>query len=811
MESEEQSDGDGDQSCLLSPFLLLPRPSDGHQNEYGVHLRPLKLPALSLRLVPDSNANSLIAVASSTALISASLRHGMEAEVNGRVCRVYASEALAGDSNVVSDVVMLSPVLYASCMERANPQAKVQVYRKASGCGNQPDVESISQVIAGVIAPFDLSNMDEYADIAKKTLCGLHVRVGDIFALSLHVWICIEAVDGDGPITSRTEFALRTSGPRSKAKVNQHMREWAQTDWENEVRTSLAEVADRLGLSLKLGVGLVSVQGLTGDVQDVLDLACIGRLIIRIDGHASVKEAMESIAHLSLLDSREAILVCDGMNGVDDDIADLLVRATYSEEAGSYMEVQQHPTLHNRPDLRVVLLCADIRDVDEKLARIIGEEVLVPAADANDRMKLLRTALIPSDEKSRDDVSETEKDSSLQDVRVEPLEDTLISLSRMSVGFSRRDVLGLAKVYNERGMEGVEETIKLFGKGQVSVDTGNITWADIGGLDYAKRQINELIKLRSIENASSSGDNGQQTLRRTVGRTGILLYGPPGTGKTLLARAMAGETGCSFMSVKGPELLDMYVGESEKNVRTVFANAIAAAPCVVFFDELDALAPARGRGSDSGGVSDRVVSQMMAELDSAHQRGDIFVVGASNRPDLVDSSLLRPGRFDKLVYVPMPETREVQAIVLTAQTRKFSFDAPIDVPGILEHAPPAPVLSGADLYALSADAWLRALKRVASSQCDENDAGKTNRNLLDLEKNRCVAWEKIDSALESWENCSLSQGLDEFYFNPKEGRGLTSEVKVSQDDFVAAAKEVQPSLSARETQQYEKLRAQLER
>ena len=139
-------------------------------------------------------------------------------------------------------------------------------------------------------------------------------------------------------------------------------------------------------------------------------------------------------------------------------------------------------------------------------------------------------------------------------------------------------------------------------------------------------------------------------------------YGPPGTGKTLLAKAVATECDLNFMSVKGPELLNMYVGESEKNVRDIFQAARDARPCVLFFDELDSLAPARGRGSDGGGVMDRVVSQFLSELDGisedskSHSTSDaasraLFVIGATNRPDLLDNTLLRPGRFDRLVYL----------------------------------------------------------------------------------------------------------------------------------------------------------------
>jgi len=130
-------------------------------------------------------------------------------------------------------------------------------------------------------------------------------------------------------------------------------------------------------------------------------------------------------------------------------------------------------------------------------------------------------------------------------------------------------------------------------------------------------------------------------------RSGILLFGPPGTGKTLVAKAIATTLSLNFLSVKGPELLNMYVGESEANVRRVFQRARDARPCVVFFDELDSVAPKRGAKGDSGGVMDRIVSQILAELDGVgdgSSSGDIFVIGATNRPDLLDPALLRPGR-----------------------------------------------------------------------------------------------------------------------------------------------------------------------
>ena len=156
-------------------------------------------------------------------------------------------------------------------------------------------------------------------------------------------------------------------------------------------------------------------------------------------------------------------------------------------------------------------------------------------------------------------------------------------------------------------------------------------------------------------------------------RSGLLFYGPPGTGKTLLAKAIATECQMNFISVKGPELLNMYVGESEKNVREVFERARENLPCIVFFDELDSLAPARGKGADSSQVMDRIVAQLLTEIDGLGKRPGMFTIGATNRPDLLDSALLRTGRFDKMIYLGVAKTIEEKVKILEAQTRKMTI------------------------------------------------------------------------------------------------------------------------------------------
>lgn len=198
-----------------------------------------------------------------------------------------------------------------------------------------------------------------------------------------------------------------------------------------------------------------------------------------------------------------------------------------------------------------------------------------------------------------------------------------------------------------------------------------MTWDDVGGLASVKQDILDTVQLPL--------QHPELFNKRIKPRSGVLLYGPPGTGKTLLAKAVATSCSLNFFSVKGPELLNMYIGESEANVRRVFQRARDAKPCVIFFDELDSIAPKRGEKGDSGGVMDRIVSQLLAELDgmgndevreeeeeeggggSGGKGGGVFVIGATNRPDLLDPALLRPGR-----YLFIYKTDEFNCIGLTS-------------------------------------------------------------------------------------------------------------------------------------------------
>lgn len=240
----------------------------------------------------------------------------------------------------------------------------------------------------------------------------------------------------------------------------------------------------------------------------------------------------------------------------------------------------------------------------------------------------------------------------------------------------------------------------------------NVSWEDVGGLEKVKSAVMETIQL-PLERPELFAKGMKK-------RSGILFYGPPGTGKTLLAKAIATEFSLNFFSVKGPELLNMYIGESEANVRRVFQRARDARPCVVFFDELDSVAPKRGNQGDSGGVMDRIVSQLLAELDGMSSSeaggGGVFVIGATNRPDLLDQALLRPGRFDKMLYLGVSDTHEKQLRILEALTRNFNLRSDVSLRRVAESLPLT--YTGADLYALCSDAMLKAITR----QCTAVDA-----------------------------------------------------------------------------------------
>lgn len=204
------------------------------------------------------------------------------------------------------------------------------------------------------------------------------------------------------------------------------------------------------------------------------------------------------------------------------------------------------------------------------------------------------------------------------------------------------------------------------------VEVPTTAWSDIGGLESVKTELREMVQY-PVEHPEMFEKFGMQPSK------GVLFYGPPGCGKTLLAKAVANECQANFISVKGPELLTMWFGESEANVREVFDKARGAAPCILFFDELDSIAQARGSSQgDAGGAGDRVMNQMLTEMDGMGQKKQVFVIGATNRPDIIDTALMRPGRLDQLIYIPMPDLDSRKSI-LRAVLRKSPVSKDVDL------------------------------------------------------------------------------------------------------------------------------------
>merc|ERR1712070_948306 len=203
------------------------------------------------------------------------------------------------------------------------------------------------------------------------------------------------------------------------------------------------------------------------------------------------------------------------------------------------------------------------------------------------------------------------------------------------------------------------------------VEVPNVKWDDIGGLEDTKRSLQEMI-LYPIDHPDKFEKFGMSPSK------GVLFYGPPGCGKTLLAKAIANECQSNFISIKGPELLTMWFGDSEANVRELFDKARGAAPCVLFFDELDSIARARGSSSgDAGGAGDRVINQILTEMDGMGAKKSVFIIGATNRPDIIDPAVLRPGRLDQLIYIPLPDEGS-RINILKSVTRKSPVSDEVD-------------------------------------------------------------------------------------------------------------------------------------
>nr|AAA72002.1 ATPase [Sulfolobus acidocaldarius] len=302
---------------------------------------------------------------------------------------------------------------------------------------------------------------------------------------------------------------------------------------------------------------------------------------------------------------------------------------------------------------------------------------------------------------------------------------------------------------------------------EVYVEVPKVNWNDIGGLDNVKQQLREAVEwpLRFPELFTKSGVTPPK---------GILLFGPPGTGKTMLAKAVATESGANFIAVRGPEILSKWVGESEKAIREIFRKARQAAPTVIFFDEIDSIAPIRGLSTDSG-VTERIVNQLLAEMDGIVPLNKVVIIAATNRPDILDPALLRPGRFDRLIYVPPPD-KTARFEILKVHTKNVPLAEDVSLEDIAEKAEG---YTGADLEALVREATINAMRSIYS-MCDKQSRDECKGNMECYQK------------------------------HIKECMNKTS-FKVSKEDFEKALNVVKASLTQADIQRYERFSKELKR
>ncbi len=265
---------------------------------------------------------------------------------------------------------------------------------------------------------------------------------------------------------------------------------------------------------------------------------------------------------------------------------------------------------------------------------------------------------------------------------------------------------------------------------EVLVEIPDIKWNDVGGLENVKEELREAVEWplkypELFEHTNATPPKG------------ILLYGPPGTGKTLLAKAVANESEANFISIKGPELFSKWVGESEKAVRQMFRKAKQAAPCIIFMDELDSIAPSRGGMHGDSHVTERVISQILTELDGLEELRDVVVVAATNRPDIVDHALLRPGRFDKLLYVPLPDL-EARKEIIKIHTKKKPLAKDFDLEKVAQITDG---YTGADMAAVCNNAVMLAIREHMAKL-------KTTEEIKKKVKDLKVQMKHFDEALK---------------------------------------------------------------
>ncbi|MEM0362885.1 MAG: CDC48 family AAA ATPase [Sulfolobaceae archaeon] len=322
------------------------------------------------------------------------------------------------------------------------------------------------------------------------------------------------------------------------------------------------------------------------------------------------------------------------------------------------------------------------------------------------------------------------------------------------------EILESMEVKAEDFMNAFKEIVPS-GLREIYIEVPEVRWSDIGGLEDIKEELKEVIEypLKYPELYQNAGIEPPK---------GILLFGPPGTGKTMLAKAVATESGANFIAVRGPEVLSKWVGESERAIREIFRKARMYAPSVIFIDEIDAIAPIRGASYDSG-VTERIVNQLLAEMDGIENLENVAVIAATNRPDILDPALLRPGRFEKLIYVPPPD-KKARIEILKVHTKNIVIAEDVSLEDIAERTEG---YTGADLAALVREATMRAIResmRTCINKVDEI-CKPNDLECKDKVMKECIKTTGVKVSLRHFEESmkkikpSVTQDMLQFYQN----------------------------------------------
>ncbi|MDH3824379.1 MAG: CDC48 family AAA ATPase [Nitrosopumilus sp.] len=382
---------------------------------------------------------------------------------------------------------------------------------------------------------------------------------------------------------------------------------------------------------------------------------------------------------------------------------------------------------------KVVVIAATNRpdSIDPALRRPgrLDREIEIGIPDDEGRLEILsiHTRGMPIDEKvDLKKISKTTHGFVGADLEVLSKEAAMRSLRRILPEIDldeekiSTEILQKIQVTNEDFLDALKE-VRPSALREVQVQIPNVSWDDVGGLEELKEELREAVEW-PIKHKEAFDYVDVETPK------GILLHGPPGTGKTLIAKALAKMTESNFISIKGPELLSKWIGESEKGVREIFRKARQAAPCIIFLDEVDALVPRRGSGESGSHVTENIVSQILTEIDGLEELHNVLIVGATNRLDIVDEALLRPGRFDRIIEVPNPDSKGREQI-FKIHTKKKPLEDDVKISKLVELTDG---FTGAEIAAVANRAATTALKRyVGGTPQNIKEIKVTQQDLLD--------------------------------------------------------------------------------